>query len=34
MTRSLADEVNALIAAEVGHDDGRDLPGPTFLWRA
>ena len=31
---SLNGKLNALIAAEVGHDDGRDLPGPTFLWRA
>ena len=26
-------KLNALIDAEVGPDDGRDLPGPTFLWK-
>ncbi|MEO0883000.1 MAG: sulfatase-like hydrolase/transferase [Pseudomonadota bacterium] len=31
---SLNDKLNALIAAEVGPDDGRDLTGPTFFWRA
>ena len=31
---SLNDKLNALIATEVGPDDGRDLPGPTFFWRA
>lgn len=27
-------KLNRLIAREVGADDGRHLPGPTFLWRA
>ena len=31
---SMNSKLNALIASEVGPDDGRDLPGPTFLWRA
>lgn len=26
-------KLNALIDAEVGPDDGRDLPGPAFYWR-
>lgn len=31
---AMNDKLNNLIAKEVGPDDGRDLPGPTFLWRA
>ncbi|MEM6536995.1 MAG: sulfatase-like hydrolase/transferase [Pseudomonadota bacterium] len=31
---SLNAKLNALIDEEIGIDDGRDLPGPGFIWRA
>lgn len=31
---TLNSKLNALLDAEVGPDDGRDMPGPAFYWRA
>lgn len=30
---ALSEQLNALVAREVGPDDGRHLPGPEFQWR-
>ncbi|MEO1045917.1 MAG: sulfatase-like hydrolase/transferase [Pseudomonadota bacterium] len=30
---ALNNRLNALIDAEIGPDDGRDMPGPAFYWR-
>ncbi len=30
---TLNGKLNALIDAEIGVDDGRDMPGPAFLWK-